>query len=243
MTIYYSADEAADWLHEQTGEKCTRQDILRLAELGEVPICFKYHGFVGYFPYPGEDEPLDFGNPDTPHVQPRSDRRGYLRALNIPVLGQTLATDGKKHRTDYLEPVSVEPAEIGASSPAWESLADELGYVVLIGDDGAPAHHIILSAAWLFHSDDLHAYYHWQLEREAESHALDQAERLAAAGRKGGKVRANNLETGRNERIWKEYQALMDAGHQAPTHTLASRFGLTDSRIRQILRSKRKTET
>lgn len=241
MSIFFTSAEAAAWLAEQSGDKCTPLDVRRLAELGEIPVCFRYQGLVGVFPHRSPADVLDFGDRDGPAYRPIPDRRGYfdgyLRALNPPRLGQSMTLDGRRHKVDCLEPSAVVPAEASRCDPAWHVLTDVDGYVAPLADDLTPACLIVPASAWLFHVDDLRDVRRRQRAREAEAAKVEIAAKLSAAGRKGGLVKPA---PGRDEQIYRDYLAMVAAGHAAPTHALGIRYGLTDSRIRQILRPQRK---
>jgi hypothetical protein len=165
LKIFFTAEEVAKKLSTLEDVLCG-EDVLRLAEAGRLPVCFRFTGYVGAFKKVGQPLPLVHGLASR-HIY--LSHGSYLRTRSGVQLNNHIEiTSFKEKSTEVttrcehvLYPKSVDVA-VNTQSAALDGVERLLGEELWIARQwGAKkewVRHVSFSVPaknWLFHADDI----------------------------------------------------------------------------------------
>jgi hypothetical protein len=157
--LFYTPQQASEWVSAQTQQAITPQQLLQYAERGLLPICFRYRGNLGVFENPSGITDGAIGAHDLFPVEQRHVYfDGYLRSLSpcqLQVRFRKILPKPAEWTEDILKPRAVECA--GAPVHCHPPLPD-LPAGCFIGrarDDGRLETGNVPPAEWLYSASDL----------------------------------------------------------------------------------------
>lgn len=156
---FFTAHEAAQWLCRESRETMQADDIHRLAESGDLPICFGFRGNLGVF-----DKPAASSNVAQSVMQAAftpAKRKAYfpgcyLRAATGASLG--VAVENLRGKVTKVDALNVGPVTVAQPGRGFGSIDFDPNTEVLWRLDGSGRRVMgrsIASSDWLFQVDDL----------------------------------------------------------------------------------------